>query len=125
MTPEERKRGLRAAVQAQAETFYRTAKSEFSSPEYMQSFRDNLAWQIIDSLVDEAEQSGAILREFMADVLAAGGPRKVGEDWPDLIVTYNKARMLLRPDLPDPEYACGADYCDDPACSTHGRTGTR
>lgn len=21
----------------------------------------------------------------------------------------------------DPDYACGATYCDDPACNTHGR----
>lgn len=21
--------------------------------------------------------------------------------------------------LPDPDYACGAAYCDDPACNTH------
>lgn len=20
----------------------------------------------------------------------------------------------------DPDYSCGADYCDDPACNTHG-----
>lgn len=22
--------------------------------------------------------------------------------------------------LPDPDYSCGADFCDDPACKIHG-----
>lgn len=29
----------------------------------------------------------------------------------------------VRPDAVDPDYACGAAYCDDPACNTHGPKG--
>jgi hypothetical protein len=32
-------------------------------------------------------------------------------------------RSVLNPPkkmLPDPDYCCGASYCDDPACNTHG-----
>ena len=41
------------------------------------------------------ERALAILREFVQDVDAVG-IRNMKEDWPDLLVTYTKAKKLLR-----------------------------
>lgn len=38
----------------------------------------------------------AVLREFIADVEAAGGPGAMAEDWPDLAVTYAHAVAALK-----------------------------
>lgn len=58
-----------------------------------------------DTLPGEMEANGkaiaatpkmlAILQEFCADVESAGGPASIESDWPDLCVTYRKARALL------------------------------
>lgn len=45
--------------------------------------------------MDRGTQALYILREFMADVEAVG-VKQVGREWPDLLITYNKARMLLK-----------------------------
>ena len=41
-----------------------------------------------------------VLKEFISDVEAVG-PRQVGHDWPDLLITYNKARRVLKEE-PEP-----------------------
>lgn|SRR5262245_40369132 len=53
------------------------------------------AANILESLAEQPEDPAvAILREFMNDVESVG-VKDTAEDWPDLVVTYNKARMLL------------------------------
>ena len=42
----------------------------------------------------EAEK---ILIEFVADCEAVGGGPHLGYHWPDLLITYNKAKRLLSP----------------------------
>lgn len=45
----------------------------------------------------------------------------------NVYVKQNRAGVYVRihpPDLaPDGHYVCGAAYCDDPACNTHGPKG--
>ena len=41
----------------------------------------------------QMEKVVAVLREFMRDVEAIGA-KQTGVEWPDLLITYNKARML-------------------------------
>jgi hypothetical protein len=104
MTPEERKRGLRAAVEAKLQSHMESKRDAIdtlcsSSPEkravlsFMVSVQ--ILWDIIDSLVEECADLDAVLAEFMADVEAVG-VRTVGMDWPDLLVTFNKARLARR-----------------------------
>lgn len=45
----------------------------------------------------------AVLREFVSDVEAGGGTDALVNDWPDLMFTYQKARILLKLDSPDQE----------------------
>jgi len=98
MTLDERKRGLRAAVEAKLRGAVQRRLSitgdlaEFSITGDLAKFIHNtetlFLWQVINSLVDEA----AVLNEFMQDIEAVGA-KTVGKEWPDLLVTYNKARI--------------------------------
>ena|SRR5579883_2098252 len=106
MTPEERKRGLRAAVQAKLQAIVdskhdcleRLGATPTDRELLSLRWSTELLWDVIDSLVDQCATAEAVVAEFMQDVQAAGGPKEVRKQWPDLIVTYNKARMLqLRP----------------------------
>lgn len=44
----------------------------------------------------KAPAMDALLREFIADVDAIGGGVQLGKEWPDLLITYNKAKRLLQ-----------------------------
>lgn len=35
---------------------------------------------------------------------------------------FNKDWESMRLIMPDPDYSCGADFCDDPACVTHRKS---
>ena len=41
----------------------------------------------------------------------------------DVFAGYAVARLRGQLGLPDSDYSCGAAYCDDPACNTHGKAG--
>lgn len=50
---------------------------------------------------DELQEAVDILREFVQDVKQIGGPKRLldyeaEEYWPDLEITYQRARALLR-----------------------------
>ncbi len=60
-----------------------------------------------------------VLREFVADIEAVG-VKQTAEDWPDLVITYRKAKKALAeesepawPALQSPKDAQG-NYIDDP-----------
>ena len=42
-----------------------------------------------------AENMLAVLQEFVSDVDAVGGGPYLGYEWPDLCITYNKARAAI------------------------------
>ena len=46
------------------------------------------------TLTKQTRTIESVLREFMNDVEAVG-LKQVGREWPDLLVTYNNARMAL------------------------------
>ena len=48
-------------------------------------------------VLDDYQDALRVLNEFVADIEAAG-EKAVEADWPDLFVTYLKARRLVRDD---------------------------
>lgn len=90
MTPEERKRGLRAAAHARVANTTLSPDWHISRDE----LREQILWQIIDSLVEECAEYYAVVAEFMQDV-QANGVQTTGVEWPDLLVTYNNARRIV------------------------------
>jgi hypothetical protein len=102
MTADERKRELRDAVQVKLNAL-RMDKADaldtIGANPFERGMISNalwapaLLWEIIDSLVDEADKSATVLSEFISDIEAVG-PKIVGKDWPDLVVTYRKAKAL-------------------------------
>jgi hypothetical protein len=70
MTPEERKRGLRAAVQAKVDAA-RLKAMEFHAGRTFSTlaYRIALLWEIVDSLVDEADKAGGHIAEILTHQL--------------------------------------------------------
>jgi selenocysteine lyase/cysteine desulfurase len=60
------------------------------------------------------------LKEFVADVDAVG-TKEVGKDWPDLLVSYNKARALIAkvPNADNPATPAATDNCQALLESVH------
>ena len=91
MTPDERKRGLRAAVRTKLLSEAKKCSATAHLPTIIHGHETGLLWEIIDGLVEET----AVLDEFMQDIEAVGA-KTVGHEWPDLLVTYNRA-LSVRP----------------------------
>ncbi len=46
----------------------------------------------INQKLTDAEK---VLAELVSDVEAVGGGKYLGHEWPDLLITYNKAKHIL------------------------------
>lgn len=91
MTPEERKQNLRRVHKALLDRLFHLGGYVATTTPAAEA---DLLWQIIDGLVDQADASSNVLREFIADIEAVG-ILHVHETWPDLAVTYERAQEII------------------------------
>ncbi len=76
--------------------------------------------EAVSHLIENTPGLLAALKEFVSDVDAVGA-RKVGKDWPDLLVSYNKARALIAkvPNADNPATPAATDNCQALLESVH------